>query len=63
MQVGALAEIERNFWRNVQGAVELFAVKYKELADRSKVETATGPADCIDCVRVYCHAALENNGI
>ena len=45
VQVGTLAEIERNFWRNVQGAVECFAVKYRELADWSKVETATGPAD------------------
>ena len=51
VQLGTLAEIERNFWRNVQGAVECFAVKYRELADWSKVETATGPADCIDCVR------------
>ena len=51
VEVGTLSEIERNFWRNVQGAVESFAVKYKELADWSKVETATGPADCIDCVR------------
>ena len=51
VQVGTLAEIEKRFWRNVQGAVECFAVKYRELADWSKVETATGPADCIDCVR------------
>ncbi len=51
VQVGTLAEIEKRFWRNVQGAVECFAVKYRELADWSKVETATGPSDCIDCVR------------
>ena len=51
VQVGTLAEIERNFWRNVQGAVGSFAVKYKELADWSKIETATGPAECIDMVR------------
>jgi len=51
VQLGTLAEIERNFWRNVQGAVGSFAVKYKGLADWSKVESATGPADCIDRVR------------
>ena len=51
VQVGTLAEIERNFWRNVLGAVGSFTIKYRELADWSKVETATGPADCIDCVR------------
>ncbi len=51
VEVGTLAEIERNFWRNVQSAVGSFTVKYRELADWSKVETATRPADCIDCVR------------
>ena len=51
VQVGTLAEIERNFWRNVQGTVGSFAVKYKGLADWSKIETATGPADCMDRVR------------
>jgi len=51
VQVGTLAEIERNFWQNVQGAVGCFAVKYKGLADWSKIETATGPADCINKVR------------
>ena len=51
VQVGTLAEIERNFWRNVQGAVGSFAVKYKGLADWSKIEAATGPAECIDMVR------------
>ena len=51
VQVGTLAEIERNFWQNVQGAVGSFAVKYKGLADWSKIETATGPADCINKVR------------
>ena len=59
VQLGTLAEIERNFWRNVQGAVECFAVKYRELADWSKVETATGPADCIDCVR----EVIRNNNL
>ena len=51
VQVGTLAEIERNFWRNVQGTVGSFAVKYKGLADWSKIEAATGPAECIDMVR------------
>ena len=51
VQVGTLAEIERNFWRNVQGTVGSFAVKYKGLADWSKIKTATGPADCINMVR------------
>ena len=51
VQVGTLAEIERNFWRNVQGAVGSFAVKYKGLADWSKIEAATSPAECIDMVR------------
>ena len=51
VQVRTLAEIERNFWRNVQGAVGCFAVKYKGLADWSKIKTATGPADCINKVR------------
>ena len=51
VQVGSIAEIERNFWRNVQGAVGSFAVKYRELADWSKIKTATGPAGCIDMVR------------
>ena len=51
VQVGTLAEIERNFWRNVQGAVGSFAVKYKGLSDWSKIEAATGPAECIDMVR------------
>ena len=51
IQVGTLAEIERNFWENVKGAVGSFTVKYGKLADWSKVRTATGPADCIDKVR------------
>ena len=45
VQVGTIAEIEERFWRNVQGAVGSFAVKYKELADWSKIKTATAPAD------------------
>ena len=51
VQVGTLAEIERNFWENVKGAVSYLTVKYEKLADWSKVRTATAPADCIDKVR------------
>jgi len=51
VQVGTLAQIERNFWENVKGAVGSFAVKYGKLADWSRLKTATGPADCIDKVR------------
>ena len=58
VQVGTLAKIERNFWENVKGAVGSFAVKYKGLADWSKIETAPGPAACIDRVR---DVIRENN--
>ena len=58
VQVGTVAEIEERFWRNVQGAVGSFAVKYKALADWSKIKTATAPADCIDRVR---EVIRENN--
>ena len=51
VQVGTLAEIERNFWEKVKGSVSYLAVKYGKLADWSKVHAATGPADCIDKVR------------
>ena len=51
IQVGALAEIERNFWEKVKGTVGGFAVKYEKLADWSRIRSATGPADCIDKVR------------
>ena len=51
IQVGSLTEIEERFWRNVRGTVGSFAVKYRELADWSKIRTATAPADCIDMVR------------
>ena len=51
IQLGTLAEIERNFWSNVKGTVGSFAVKYKALADWSRLDAATGPADCIDKVR------------
>ncbi|MBR5548750.1 MAG: AAA family ATPase, partial [Kiritimatiellae bacterium] len=51
VQVGTLAEIERNFWENVKGAVRYFTVKYKDLADWSGIKSATGPADCIAKLR------------
>ena len=51
VQIGTLAEIERNFWENVKGMVGSFAVKYGKCADWSRIYTATGPADCIDKVR------------
>ncbi len=56
VQVGTLAEIERNFWSNVQCSVGSFCAKYKELADWSNVGAATGPADCIDKIREVIHA-------
>ena len=58
VQVGSLAEIERNFWENVKGAVGCFAAKYGKLADWSKVKSATGPADCVAKVR---EVIAENN--
>ena len=51
VQVGTLAQIERNFWENVKGSVGCFAAKYGKLADWSKIKSATGPADCITKVR------------
>ena len=56
VQLGTLAEIERNFWSNVQGAARVFAARYKDLADWSNVGAATGPADCIDKIREVIHA-------
>ncbi len=58
IEVGTIAEIERNFWSNIKGAVGGFAVKYKALADWSRLGAATGPADCIDKVR---EVIRENN--
>ena len=51
VQVGSLAEIERNFWENVKRAVELFAVRYRVLADWSQTQKAQNPADLVDSVR------------
>ncbi len=51
VQVGTLAEIERNFWENVKRAVGSFSVKYGKLADWSGIAKAQNPADMIDAVR------------
>ena len=51
VQVGTLAEIERNFWEKVKRSVGSFAVKYAKLADWSGVAKAQNPADMIDAVR------------
>jgi len=50
IQVGTLAEIERNFWENVKRSVGSFSVKYAKLADWSGVAKAQNPADMIDAV-------------
>lgn len=59
VQVGTVAEIERNFWSNVQRSVGSFAARYKGLADWSSVKSATGPADCIEAVR----KVISENGL
>ena len=59
VQVGSLAEIERNFWENIKGTVRSFAAKYGKLADWSMIREATGPADCIDKVR----DVIRDNGL
>ena len=51
VQVGTLAEIERNFWENVKRSVGSFSAKYVELADWSGVAKAQNPSDLIDAVR------------
>ena len=51
VQVGTLAEIERNFFENVKRAVGSFSVKYGNLADWGGVAKAQNPADMIDAVR------------
>ena len=51
VQVGTLAEIERNFWEHVRGRVERFATQYASLADWSRVLEQDGPAAMIDKVR------------
>ena len=51
IQIGTLAQIERNFWENVKRSVGWFSVKYEKLADWSAVAGAQNPADLIDAVR------------
>ena len=58
VQVGTLAEIERNFWENVKRSVRDLTVREKHLADWSGVEDAQNPADLIDAVR---HVIRENH--
>ena len=58
VQVGSLAEIERNFWENIKRSVGSFAVKYGALADWGSVSKAQNPAGLIDAVR---SVIRENN--
>ena len=51
VQVGTLAEIERNFWENVKRSVRGLVVREKNRADWSDVAKAQNPADMIDAVR------------
>ena len=51
IQVGTLAEIERNFVEHVRGRVERFATQYASLADWSRALEPDGPAAMIDKVR------------
>ena len=51
VQVGTLAEIERNFWENVKRSVRGLVVREKDRADWSNVAKAQNPADMIDAVR------------
>ena len=51
VQVGTLAEIERNFWENVKRSVRGLVVREKDRADWSDVANAQNPADMIDAVR------------
>ena len=51
IQVGTLAEIERNFWENVKRSVGFLIAREKHLADWGDVDKAQNPADLIDAVR------------
>ena len=51
VQVGTLAEIERNFWENVQLQLEIFAERYRNLADWSSVFVLPDAAARIGAVR------------
>ena len=55
IQVGTLAEIERNFMLHVRGRVERFAAQYARLADWSGVLKMENPAAMIDAIRDIVH--------
>ena len=59
VQVGTIAEIERNFWENVKRSVRDLVVREKHLADWSRVFKARNPADLIDAVRYV----IRENGL
>ena len=56
IQVGTLAEIERNFNFNVQLQLEYFVSRYRNRADWSSVFTLPDAASRIDAVRKVIHA-------
>ena len=58
IQVGTLAEIEERFKVNVRQAAGIFAVRYAELADWSRVNDATSAAETINALRTVIR---ENN--
>ncbi len=51
VQVGTIAEIERNFVEHVRGRIERFATQYAQLADWSKALALESPAAMVDKVR------------
>ena len=58
IEVGTLAEIERNFFAHVKRSVQYFVRQYAKLADWSSVSAAANPADMVDAVR---SVVRENN--
>ena len=59
IEVGTLAEIERNFFEHVKRSVGSFVRQYESLADWSAVSRAENPADMIDAVR----GVVRDNGL
>ena len=59
IEVGTLAEIERNFFALVKRSVGSFVRQYESLADWSSVFKAENPADMIDAVR----GVVKDNGL
>ena len=55
VQVGTIAEIERNFMQHVRGRVERFAAQYAGHADWSGVLKMENPAAMIDAIRDIVH--------